>query len=103
MTGVQTCALPIYSLSIANKVGRVFVTGQGIILSAEGPIKTMVFGLWLVVVCGALSFGYCLFATAGGAAIRSARPPEGRFPCVSLVCAVFLLVVSCLVCFVVVC
>ncbi len=46
----------------------------------------------------ALLFGCCLFATPGGAAIRSARPPEGRLLFLSWVCAVFLLVVSCCVC-----
>ena len=38
-------------LSVADKIGRVFVAGQGIVLSAEGPVETMVIRLRLVFVC----------------------------------------------------
>ena len=37
-------------LSVADKIGRVFVTGQCIILGAKGPVETMVSGLGKVFV-----------------------------------------------------
>ncbi len=47
-------------LSIANKIGRVFVTRQGIVLSAEGPVETMVIRLRLVFV-NQISHSYAIF------------------------------------------